>query len=46
MVFYDNYGDGICCGEGEGSYTLTDEEENILATGGELGARKFLSSKK
>ena len=34
---YDSYGDGICCGYGQGSYALTDANGNILAAGGEFG---------
>ncbi len=33
---YDSYGDGICCGYGNGSYTLRDGSNNTLATGGEF----------
>jgi PKD repeat protein len=31
---YDSYGDGICCGWGQGSYVLTDASNTILASGG------------
>ena len=37
FVIMDIAGDGICCGNGNGSYTLTDEDNNILASGGEFG---------
>jgi hypothetical protein len=36
MTFFDSYGDGICCGFGDGSYTLTDESGSVLASGGEF----------
>jgi hypothetical protein len=35
---FDSYGDGICCGFGNGSYTLTDVEGNVLASGGNFGS--------
>ena len=31
---YDSYGDGICCAWGQGSYTLTDASNAVLASGG------------
>ena len=34
----DSYGDGICCGYGNGSYTLTDSEGNTLVSGGAFGS--------
>ncbi len=34
----DTYGDGICCGYGNGLYTLTDVSGNELASGGTFGA--------
>ncbi len=33
----DAYGDGICCGYGDGSYTVTDAEGNVVANGGDFG---------
>ncbi len=33
FVFKDQYGDGICCGYGEGSYTVTDNQNNTIASG-------------
>jgi hypothetical protein len=30
----DSYGDGICCAYGNGSYSLTDDQGNPLASGG------------
>ena len=35
---FDSFGDGICCGFGNGSYTLTDAGGNVLASGGEFGS--------
>jgi len=36
LTFFDSFGDGICCGFGNGSYTLTDESGTSLASGGEF----------
>lgn len=36
FVINDSYGDGICCGFGNGSYTLTDASGNVLASGGQF----------
>lgn len=37
FTIYDSYGDGICCGYGTGSYTLTDPSSNtVLASGAEF----------
>lgn len=36
LVFFDSFGDGICCGFGTGSYTLTDGAGAVLASGGEF----------
>ena len=38
LVFVDDWGDGICCAYGNGSYTMTDELGNILIQGGEFEA--------
>jgi len=39
LTITDAYFDGMCCGpSGNGSYTLTDQEGNILAIGGEFGS--------
>ena len=35
---FDSYGDGICCGYGNGSYVLEDESGNTLASGGAFGS--------
>ncbi|UII32351.1 GEVED domain-containing protein [Fulvivirga ulvae] len=32
----DSYGDGICCSHGNGSYTLRDANNNVIATGGDF----------
>lgn len=37
FTIYDSYGDGICCGYGNGSYEVTDGA-TVLASGGEFGA--------
>lgn len=34
----DSYGDGICCGYGNGSYTITDGNSNTIASGGAFGS--------
>ena len=34
----DSYGDGICCSYGNGSYTLTDNDNTQIATGGAIGS--------
>lgn len=35
----DSYGDGICCGYGNGSYTLTEDASGtVLASGGSFGS--------
>jgi len=36
FVITDLYGDGICCGYGNGSYQVTDPSGNILAEGGQF----------
>ncbi|MGB2015141.1 MAG: M43 family zinc metalloprotease, partial [Flavobacteriales bacterium] len=33
FTIFDSYGDGICCGYGSGSYAVTDEFGNVLASG-------------
>lgn len=37
FTIYDTYGDGICCSYGNGSYTLTDANNQTIATGGSFG---------
>jgi hypothetical protein len=34
FTIFDSYGDGICCSYGNGSYSLSDEFGNVLASGG------------
>ncbi|MBV6653223.1 MAG: zinc metalloprotease, partial [Mameliella sp.] len=34
----DSYGDGICCSYGNGSYTLTDSDGAIIASGGNFNS--------
>ena len=34
----DTYGDGICCGYGTGSYSITDDSANVIFSGGEFGS--------
>ena len=36
FVINDSYGDGICCAFGTGSYTVTDDAGNVIASGGEF----------
>lgn len=39
FTIYDVYGDGICCGYGNGSYTLTEDASGtVLANGGSFGS--------
>ena len=38
FTIFDSFGDGICCGFGQGSYTVTDGAGQTLAAGGEFGA--------
>jgi len=40
FVIEDSFGDGMCCQEGNGSYTVTDENRNMLASGGEFETRE------
>lgn len=35
---FDAYGDGICCGFGNGSYTLTSSSGDVIASGGDFGS--------
>lgn len=38
FTIFDSYGDGICCGYGSGSYAVTDEFGNELASGASFGS--------
>jgi hypothetical protein len=37
---FDSFGDGMCCTYGNGGYTLTDAEGNVVASGGDFGAEE------
>ncbi|MEM1320459.1 MAG: M43 family zinc metalloprotease [Bacteroidota bacterium] len=39
----DSYGDGICCGFGNGSYEVSDDSGNVLASGGNFGSTETTS---
>ena len=43
FTIYDSGEDGICCSWGSGSYTLTDSNSNVIATGGEFLAQETVS---
>ena len=36
FVIRDSYGDGICCGSGQGSFTLTGPTQNTIGSGGQF----------
>jgi len=36
----DDWGDGMCCDYGDGSYTIADQDGNVLATGSDFGAEE------
>ena len=38
LTMYDIYADGMCCTYGDGSYTLTDADGTVLASGSSFGA--------
>ena len=38
FTIFDSYGDGICCSYGSGSYVVTDEFGNVLASGASFGS--------
>ncbi len=40
FTIFDSYGDGICCGYGNGSYSLVDANGNILASGGNFDSQE------
>lgn len=43
VVVYDDYGDGICCFYGDGSFRLIDEDGNIIAeSDGQFGYYDYL----
>ncbi len=37
----DTQGDGICCGYGNGSYTLTTDDSTVIFSGGEFGGNEI-----
>ncbi|ELR70644.1 hypothetical protein C900_03625 [Fulvivirga imtechensis AK7] len=39
----DSYGDGICCSYGNGSYTLRDANNNVIASGGNFGSTESVN---
>src|SRR5690606_3325741 len=41
----DEYGDGICCNYGQGSYKLTSVEGDIIAQGGEFEGMESVTFK-
>jgi hypothetical protein len=36
LTFFDSFGDGICCGFGDGSYSLADASGTVLTSGGQF----------
>ena len=42
FTIFDSYGDGICCSQGNGSYTLN--HNNIIYTGGQFNNSEMVSS--
>lgn len=40
LNMYDTYADGMCCGNGQGSYELVDDQGNVLASGGRFNNLK------
>lgn len=43
FTIFDSYGDGICCGYGNGSYVVADGCGNLLASGGSFGSSEATS---
>ena len=43
FVIYDSYGDGICCGFGQGSYEVVGPSGQILASGGQFAFNESTS---
>ena len=35
---FDAFGDGICCGFGNGYYTLTTDDDTVIVDGGDFGS--------
>ena len=40
FTIYDVYADGMCCDWGDGSYSVTTNDEVTIAEGGEFGPSK------
>ncbi|KGO92084.1 T9SS type A sorting domain-containing protein [Flavobacterium subsaxonicum] len=45
FAIHDGYGDGICCGQGQGSYSLTTADGEVIIAGGEYGQGESVSFK-
>ncbi len=43
FTIIDTYGDGICCGFGEGSYELLNNQGSVIGSGGEFDAQESVS---
>lgn len=43
FTIYDAYGDGICCGFGNGNYQVLDSANNVLASGGEFNEQESMT---
>lgn len=42
FTVYDSFGDGMCCTEGNGSFTLDDENDYHIAWGGQFGSQQSI----
>jgi len=42
FTILDSYGDGLCCGFGEGSYEVADDNGSIITSGAEFGASESI----
>ncbi|MFT5077865.1 MAG: lysyl endopeptidase [Planctomycetota bacterium] len=40
LEIFDEFGDGICCDFGEGSYSLTTDDNMVVVSGGEFGSNE------
>jgi hypothetical protein len=40
LEIFDEFGDGICCDFGEGSYSLTTDDNTVVVSGGEFGSNE------
>jgi len=43
FTIFDSFGDGICCGFGNGDYTLETDEQVEIVSGGEFGSSETTS---